>query len=138
MLSFSITRHDTGSQPHRYFGVGLRAQDRIDGGDFSLIYGLVRNSHRALQRLELRAGFGIATFPTAEEYVSEDLSGLSTGLRGALGIELVEDIDLELSAGVDLLVASRNPLIPSVPERFGYQLPIFLHLGAQLRWGAIR
>ncbi len=138
MLSFSITRHDTGRQPHRYFGVGLRYQREIEGGDLSLIYGVARNSRRALQRLEFRAGLGAAEYPTADAYVSKELTGFSTGLRGALGIELVEDINLELSAGVDLLISSQSSPSSSLPETLGYLHPLFFHLGTQLRWGAIR
>jgi hypothetical protein len=139
MLSASITRHDTDRQPHRYFGLGVRYQEAVSGLDLSLIYGLVRNSHRALQRLEVRAGLGDADFPTGDEYLTTaEVVGLSAGIRGALGVELVDDIDLELSAGADLLFVSPDPQLTSLPEHLGFQLPLFLHVGAQLRWGAIR
>lgn len=140
-ISLSLTRHDINRDPNRYLGVGFRyawTDGFEDAVDLLLVYGWVHNSPKYLRRLEAIAGFGAMTVPSSQDFLTETLSGLRTGVRAAIGTNLVEDVAIELGVGVDMLVAANNEFTSSSPEALGLELPILTHVGVQLRWGAIR
>jgi hypothetical protein len=84
------------------------------------------------------AGYGTMSVPSSQDFLDETLYGLRTGVRASIGTNLVDDIAIELGVGVDVLVASENEFTSSSAKAIGLELPIFTHLGVQLRWGAIR
>jgi hypothetical protein len=141
LVSLAVTRHDSGAPTHRYLGLGARygwTSSFEDVADVALLYGVVRTTPRFAQRLEASAGAGRVTAPTYFEDVGDTMVGFRAGLRAAFGVELIDDLSIEASAGVDLLIAGKNRMVDAFPEVLGFDTPLSVHLGVALQWAANR